>query len=104
MDRRERNKRSRMEEAEVERQIEEDQAKLAEDSDGRTSEKPLQAAINRVVKKARTTPNSSISDKAKMLTTVHNRGKSGSEDIPRQTEAGRGKHMPRTETKKNRSG
>ena len=41
VDRRERNKRSRMEEAEVERQIEEDQAKLAEDSDGRTSEKPL---------------------------------------------------------------
>ena len=56
----------------MERQIEEDQAKIAEDSDGRTSEKPLQAAINRVVKKSRTTPNSSISaisDKAKMLTT-----------------------------------
>ena len=91
-----------MEEAEVERQIEEDQAKIAEDSDGRTSEKPLQDAINRVAKKARTTPNSSISDKAKMLTTGKKAVPSG--DIPRQTEAGRGKHMPRTETEQNRSG
>ena len=45
----------------MERQIEEDQAKIAEDSEGRTSEKPLQAAINRVAKKPRTTPNSSTS-------------------------------------------
>ena len=35
----------------MERQIEEDQAKIAEERDGRTSEKPLQAAINRVVNK-----------------------------------------------------